>query len=151
MFTTAKVNQHMTLEELRNTLLATSTIQRFQYPNYCLFTIEQYYKTIDQVIKEESEGDITTWLQEADKLPNSIGQEAPRVLDPATNLQEDDKETKRAILKQRACDTYNGSNKDNTEILNKIHYYIDFAINKNWRQDVEEAKEHFRKTNPLQD
>ena len=120
----------MTLTELRNKLLATSTIHRFQYPNYCLYTIEQYYNTIDQVIKEESEGDITTWLKEANNFPPSTALGAPRVQDPGTNIQEADKEVKRAILKQRACDNYNGSNKDNTEIINKIHFYIDYAINR---------------------
>ena len=136
----------MTLTQLRNRLLATATTQRFQYPNYCFYTIEQYYKTIDQVIKEESEGDITTWLKEADNFPHSTVLEAPRAQDPATNLQEDDKETKRAILKQRACDNYNGSNKDNTEIINNIHFYIDYAINRDWGQDVKEAMAHLRRT-----
>ena len=139
----------MTLTELRNTLLATSTIHRFQYPDYCAYTIEQYYKTIDKVIKEEADEDMTKWLQEADELPNAIAQEAPRVKDPATSLQEDDKETKRAILKQRANDIY--SNRYNTEILNKIHYYIDYAINKDWNQNVEEAKAHYKRTTHFHD
>ena len=33
----------MTLTQLRNKLLATATTQRCQYPNYCLYAIEQYY------------------------------------------------------------------------------------------------------------
>ena len=136
----------MTLTELRNTLLATSTIQRFQYPNYCLFTIEQYYKTIDQVIKEESEGDCTMWLREVNNFPTSTALGAPRVQDPGDNLNNADKETKRAILKQRACDSYNGSNKDNTEIISKIHFYIDYTINKGWGQDVAEAIAHLKRS-----
>ena len=145
MLNAAQSHPYVPLKHLRNRMLATATKQRLQYPGDCHYTVEQLFMSIDQVIKHEAENDSTikSWLQaEGNNYPTSAALRAPRVQDPGTNLHEVNKESKRAILKQRACDIYRVSNTDKTAIVNKLHYYVDYMINSGWQQDVAEAQSH---------
>jgi len=145
MLDAAENNPYMPLKHLRNRLLATATKQRLQYPSDCFYTVEQMFMAIDQVIMHEAADDSTikSWLQaEGNNYPTSAALRAPRVQDPGTNLHEVNKESKRAILKQRACDIYRVSNNDQTAIVNKLHYYVDYMINRDWQQEVEEVQAH---------
>ena len=51
-------------------------------------------------------------------------------------------ERKRAIKKQRPRDIYRLSNRENTATINKLHYYVDYMINRGWQQEVEEVQAH---------
>ena len=65
-----------------------------------------------------------------------------RVIDPGAAIKDVDNDMMKAILKQRACDSYNVNIQDNRDILKKIHYYIDYTIDKGWGKGIAYGNEH---------
>jgi len=146
----AEQNPEISLPELRTRLLATATTQRFQHPDYCFYTIEQYYATIDTAIQQNAtkaaQDECRAWIAEANDYPPTAALAAYmdnyRVEDPGTSLKDVNKDMMKAIMKQRACDNYDVNVKASRDILNKIHYYIDYTIDKGWGKGMSHGRVH---------
>ena len=131
-------------------MLATATTQRFLHPDFCFYTIEQYYATIDTAIQQEAtiaaQYECRAWIAEANNYPPTTALAAYmdryRVEDPGTSLKDVNKDMMKAIMKQRACDNYDVNVKASRDILKKIHYYIDYTIDKGWGNGISHGRVH---------
>ena len=146
----AEQNPTIPLPELRTKMLATVTTQRFLHPEFCYYTIEQHYATIDCVIQQEAtiaaQDECRNWIAKVNIYPPTTALEIYmadiRVIDPGAAIKDVDNDMMKAILKQRACDSYNVNIQDNRDILKKIHYYIDYTIDKGWGKGIAYGNVH---------
>ena len=114
-------------------------------------------------MEEEAQEECSEWIAKSNNYPPSTALAAYldryRVHDPEDDkyLKQVSKDRLKAILKQRACDNYyrnvrrnmdaqnDNLNKEDilkimkhraTDILQKIHYYIDYAVDRGWRYNL---------------
>ena len=149
MFWSASQNPHWPLDLLRDNLLSVATQTVLLHPNIAFYTIEQMYRAIDYVIEQETAEDPTsaptttpaaTTPTAAEPTSPTTAATRPRVHDPGNCLKQLPKETKRAVMKQRACDLFKRSTKNNTAIIKRIHDPIDYIIDRRWQDELEKVE-----------